>query len=269
MPCVNTFAFETKAQVRSVAVWTMSLVALLVVFAGGFYPAFLESRDAVQEALASLPPAFAAVFGVQMDAIFSYGGFFQFLYTYLGVVGAIMAAGVGLAAFAREKRSSCVDFLFVKPVSRGWLFARKGLACLALLAAANVVFVAASIATYLLNGQDKAGLGTLVLASLSLFLLQVVFLAVGVVVAVFARKIRSVSGMATALGFGGFALLALHSMLQEETLRFVSPLNYFNPGTVFETGGYEAKYAVAAAVVVAVCVAAAWVRYCRSDTPAL
>ncbi len=266
---MNTFAFETKAQAKGVAVWTACLVALLAVFGGAFYPAFVESRAAVQDALASLPPAFAAVFGVSMDAIFSYGGFFQFLYTYLGLVGAIMAAGVGLAAFGREKRSQCVDFLFVKPVSRGWLFVRKGLACLALLAAANAIFVAASIATYLANGQDRAGLGTLVLASLSLFFLQVVFLAVGAVVAVFARKVRSVSGMATALGFGGFALLALNSLLKEEALRYVSPLNYFNPGTVFETGGYDAKYAVAAAIVVVACVAAAWGKYSRSDTPAL
>jgi len=266
---MNIFFFELKAQAKSAAVWAVSLLGLFIAFGAAFFGPFIESRTAVEKALESLPPAFSLVFGIEMDTIFTFGGFYQFIYTYIGLVGAIMAASVGIAAFSREKRSKCSDFLLVKPVSRRGIFLAKLLACLALLAAVNILFVAASIFSYTGNGQDPSGLGTVVWASLSLLFLQVVFLALGTFAAVFSRKVRSVSGAAMALGFSGFLLMALQSLVKEDALRYLSPLTYFNPGTVFAQGQFEAPYAAAAALVVLACLALSYTRFCRSDTPTL
>ncbi len=104
------------------------------------------------------------------------------------------------------------------------------------------------------------------LASLSLLFTQLVFLSIGAAYAVFARKVRSVSGVATAIGFAGFIMTALYSVIKEEFLRYVAPLGYFNPEAVFDTGGYEAIYVITAAVVVFCCIAAAYLKYAKSDT---
>lgn len=263
---MNIFAFEIKAQLKNFLVWAASLLALFLVFMAAFYGPFTDSEEAVQEALNSLPPAFSAIFGVNLAAIFSYGGFFQFIYTYLSIVGAIMASSIALSSFAREKRSKCMDFLFTKPVSRKRVFFLKLLSCLTLIAIMNILFVATSMISYTGNGQDPSGMGTQVLASLSLFLMQLVFLSISMLYAVLARKIRSISGTATAFGFAGFILMALYSLMKEEVLRYLSPLNYFNPGTVFATGAFETKYAVTAAIVVIVSIAWSYFQYCKSDT---
>lgn len=266
---MNIFAFEMRAQLKSFSVWAASLLTLFLVLGVAFYGAFMGSKGAVQNALSSLPPAFSAVFGVEISLIFTYGGFFQFIYTYLGLVGAIMSSSIALAAFSREKRSKCVDFLFAKPVGRGRVFFLKLLSCLTLVAAANLLFIAASMAVYTADGQNPSGMGTLVLASLSMLFTQLVFLSAGVLFAVLARKVRSVSGTATAFGFAGFILMALYSLTKEEAVRYISPLTYFNPGTVFLTGGFETRYAVTAAAVFIACIALAYLKYCRSDTPAV
>ncbi|MPN50277.1 hypothetical protein SDC9_197903 [bioreactor metagenome] len=133
----------------------------------------------------------------------------------------------------------------------------------------NILFVAVSVLTYTGNGLDPSGLGTAVLASLSLFFMQMVFMSFGILYAVFARKIRSVSGIATAFGFAGFILMALYSLIKDELIRYISPLSYFNPGTVFSTGGFETKYAITAAVVVVAGIALSYIRYCKSDTQAI
>ena len=266
---MNIFAFEIKAQTKSFAIWTASLLALFLIFTTAFYDAFMNSKAAVQLALDSLPPAFSTMFGVNMDAMFSYGGFFQFISRYLSLVGGMMASAIALSAFAREKRSKCVDFLFSKPVGRGEIFLLKLLSCVALIFAMNLLFISVSILSYLGNGQNSSGLGTLILASLSLFFTQLVFLALGIAYAVFARKVRSISGTATALGFAGFILMALYSLLEEDALRYISPLNYFDPGAVFASGGFEIRYVVTATVVVVACIVLSYLKYSRSDTQAI
>ena len=266
---MNIFAFEIKAQLKSFLVWAISLLGLFVLLAVAFYGPFMDSKAAVETALGALPPAFSAVFGVNIDTIFSYGGFFQFVYTYLGLVGAIMAASIGLFAFSREKRSKCVDFLFSKPVGRSRIFSIKLLSCLTLIVVMNILFVVTSAISYTANSPDTTGMGTLVLASLSLLFMQLVFLSMGILYAVFARKVRSVSGTATAFGFAGFILMALYSLIKEDILRYISPLTYFNPGTVLATGGFEAKYAITAAIVVIACIVLSYISYCKSDTNAI
>ena len=93
-------------------------------------------------------------------------------------------------------------------------------------------------------------------------------MAAGIAFSVFAKKIRSVSGIATAFGFGGFILTALYNLLEKEALRFIAPLKYFDTGPVFADGGYEPVFVVTAAVLFAGCIGAALYRYNRYDTPA-
>jgi len=266
---LNIFLFELRAQRKSFFVWTASLLAVFAFFMGIFYGPFMNSKAAVQDALSSLPPAFAAIFGVEMDIFFSYGGFFQFLYTYLSLIGAIMAAIIAVSVFSREKRSKCVDFLFTRPVDRRRVFLIKLLSCLTLIIAANILFLAVSAVFYLGKGEDTSGLGRVLLASLALFFTQLVFLSLGILLAVFAKKIRSVSGSATVLGLAGFVLMGLYALTEEDALRFLSPLSYFRPQSVFATGGFEGEYAAAAAAVILACIALSYFRYCRSDTRAI
>ena len=101
---MNVFRFEIKRAWVGVAIWTLVLCGLLVGLIAGALSAFLESRTAVENMLAQFPPAFAAAFGMQMDNLFSFGGFYAFGFLYYALFGAIMASSLGLDLFSREKR---------------------------------------------------------------------------------------------------------------------------------------------------------------------
>lgn len=266
---LNIYLYEIKSQLKSYVIWTVSILLFFFIFMSGMYSVFMDSSDAVQKMLGGLPPGFAAAFGVVLEQLFTYGGFYSFIYTYIGLVGAIMASSIALAAFSREKRSKCLDFILTKPVSRAHIFVSKLLACLTLLLAVNILYLAVAATAYLSAGQDTAQLGTLIWAACGLFFMQLVFMSFGITFAVFARKVRSISGLATAFGFAGFILSALHGLLEEEAIRFIAPLKYFEPISVFSSGGYELKYAVTAAIVVIVCVGLSYIRFRRSDMPAI
>ena len=266
---MNVFRFELRRTWVGILVWTLVLTALLGGIIAGALPAFLQSRAGVENMLKSFPPAFAAAFGMQMDNLFSFGGFYAFGFLYFSLFGAIMASGLGLNLFSREKREKCMDFLLTKPRERGRLFFEKLLAALCLLLASNFFFILESLILYRVYAPAPLLYDRALLAASSLLWMELLFLSIGAVIAVFARRVRSVSGLATAIGFAGFLLSALHSLLELEDLRYITPFSYYDTAKAFFDGTYEPKYALVGAALTLVMMVAAYARYTRADIPAL
>jgi ABC-2 type transport system permease protein len=266
---LNIYLFELRAQIKSFIIWTIVLLSALFAFMVGIYPVFYQSLDEVLQMLKGFPPEFAAAFGLNIADFFSYNGFFCFVYSYIAIIGAIMATSLALSTFAREKRSKCVDFLLTKPKNRGNIFCAKLLSNLTILVITNIAFIVTVVIMYRSANEDASLVGKFVLAASGLFFAQLVFLAVGILYATFAKKVRSVSGIATAFGFAGFILSALVGILKEEAIRYIAPLKYFDPIAVFASGGYEGKYVATAVIVIAVSIGLSYVKYCKSDAHAV
>ena len=266
---MNVFRFELRRAWLSAAVWTLILLALLIGLISGALPAFMDSRAGVESMLGSFPPAFAAAFGLQLDNLFSFGGFYVFGFLYYSLFGVIMVAIIGLDLFSREKREKCMDFLLTKPRTRSRLFGEKLLAALTLILLSNALFIFASLALYRAYAPAPLQIGHALLAASSLLCTELFMFAVAVFAAVFARKIRSVSGAATAIGFAGFLLSALHSLLEEDMLRYITPYKYFDAAKAFFEGKFDTPYVLTAAVVTLALLALSYLKYTRADIPAL
>ena len=266
---MNVYRFELRRAWLGALIWTLVLTALLIGLIAGALPAFLESRLAVESMLGNFPPAFRAAFGMQMDNLFSFGGFYAFGFLYYSLFGAIMASGIGLDLFSREKREKCMDFLLTKPRGRSKLFLEKLLAALTLLLSSNAVFIGASLALYRAYAPAPLQMGHALLAASSLLLMELLFFSIGAAIGVFAKKVRSVSGIANAIGFAGFLLSALHSLLEEEKLRFITPFKYFDVSKAFFDGSFDVNYALTGAAITLLLLCAAYARYTRADIPAL
>lgn len=266
---MNLFQFELKAQWRSFLIWTATLLFVYVIFMTGLYPVFSDSFPAILDFASGMPPEFLAAFGFDLSDMFSYTGFFGFVFSYIALIGAIMAASLSVSTFAREKRAKCTDFLLTKPKSRHSIFLSKLLANLLMLIVTNILFLGLAVILYVSASQDASVLGKFVLAGFALFLTQLVFFAVGIIFAVYAKKVRSVSSAATAFGFAGFILSALYGILGKEEIRFIAPLKYFDPGSVIASGRFELKYSATAALIIILCALLSYVKYCRSDAHAV
>lgn len=262
---MNIFLFELKAQLRSFIIWTSVLLFTYIVFFEGIYPVFYDSLEDVNKMMQGFPPEFAAAFGININDMFSYSGFFSFSYIYLSIIGAIMAVTLTVSAFAREKRSKCADFLLTKPVGRSKIFTSKLLSNLILLILSNVFFTATAVILYLADQTDTALTGRYILAASGILFTQMIFLSIGIFYAVFSKRVRSIAGAATAFGFGAFILSALANILEEEAVFFLAPLKYFEPVSVFASGNYETKYIAAAVIIIAFLICAAYLKFCRSD----
>lgn len=260
---MSIFLFEFKEQFKTALIWTFSLLTVLLLLMMGIYPVFEASLDDVLRIINGFPPEFASAFGLDVKSMFSLGGFYSFTFGYISLVGAIMAVSIAVSTFSREKRSKCVDFLLTKPMSRERIFWSKLISNLSIIILVNLAYVVACIIIF---ARDNNNTATVLLAAASLFFTQLVFLGIGIFFAVYAKKVRSVTGIATTFGFGAFILSALVNIFKEEAMRFIAPLKYFDPTDLFASGAYETKYAIMGVLVVIICLCSAFVLYCKSDT---
>ena len=268
---MNVYLFELRALLRSFLIGLAALLGIAVLMLAGAYPIYRDSQASVQQVIDGFPPQFAALFGVN-DSIFSFGGFYRFSSLYFMLIMAIMAAAWGLSAFGREKRAKTTDFLFTMPASRIHIYAAKLAACLTLVIATGLLFLATVAALYGRFGDDPTAtaipLPRLLLAASSLLGVGVLFTVFGALTAVLLRRIRSISGIATALGVLGFMLVSLPEMTGDDKYRIIAPFTWFNVSEALDHGRYEAGYLALAAVVAVACVTAGLVAYVRGDVRA-
>lgn len=262
---MNIFKFEVKSLIKSTAVWTVSIASLFILMQSALYPVFYDSIDDVMKVIEGYPKEFLSAFGFESDTMFSFGGFFNLTYSYLSLMGAIMAAVLSITAFAREKRNKCSDFLLSKPCSRITVFFAKLSSVLTLLFVSNLIMILIALTVF--SGTDD--LDKLILCLIGLLFTEVVFIALGILFAIFAKKVRNIAGIATAFGFSAFILSALYGILNEEKMRYITPLKYFNPAAVYSNGFFETEYAVTAVILIISCIGIACYCFCKKDAHAV
>lgn len=243
--------------------WTLGMIACISVFMQGMFPIYEDSIDQIMIMMQSFPKEFLAAFGFSMD-MFSFAGFYAFSFTYLTLLGVMFSCTVTLQIFAREKRNHCQEFLYAKPVTRQKMFMEKLASVLSLLIGSNVVLVAWAVMVTILAGENDL-IGKIVLASLSVFCTELLFMAFVILYSVQARKVRTISGAAMAFAFAGFILSALSSLIDKVEMRYIAPFKYFDPFQAVMNGTYEIEYVITATVLFVAILAVASVRYFNKD----
>jgi ABC-2 type transport system permease protein len=222
---MNVFHFELRRSWAGAAVWTLVILGLMAGLIVGALPVFLDSRANVEAMLSNFPPEFAAAFGLELDHIFSFGGFYSFGFLYYSLFGAIMTAVIGLDLFSREKREKCTDFLMSKPRSRDGLFLAKLLAALTLILLSNVLFIAESLALYRAYAPVPDAPARALLASSALLFTELVFFAIAVFAAVFAKKVRSFPAPQRRLGSGASFSARFRAFSKRKSCGMLRPLS--------------------------------------------
>ncbi len=267
---MNVFKFECKAQAKTAVSWGVSLLLCLIGLMVFIFPFYAGQKEELAKVLEGFPPEFSAAFlGTSIDAMFSFGGFYGFSFIYLSLMGAIMVCTLGFSVFAREKRTKSMDFLFTRPKTRMTLFWAKFASCLMWLVLVNAVYIFTLVILYFRAEAEAVIPGRAILAGLGMLLTQFFFLGAAIFGAVFLKKIRSVSSAAMAVGFGAFIFTSLHSIMEDEGLRYIAVYKYFDPAAAFTSGRYEARYGIFAMIMAAALIVTACVKYVKSDVHAV
>jgi ABC-2 type transport system permease protein len=265
---MNMFLHEMKAYRKSTIIWTCSLVGIIVLFLS-IYPSFAKEADAFKELMEGFPEPVKKAFGFSVDSMSSMIGFYSYTFIYITLCGAIQAMNLGTSILSKEVREKTADFLLTKPVTRTQIITAKLLAALTSLVITNVAYLTVASIMASVVKIENYSYKIFFMVSITLFFVQLIFLALGVLVSVLARKIKSVLPISLGTVFGFFIASMLASTIEDEAIRYITPFKYFDTNYVIKNSSYEANFIILGLVFIIAAITASYYVYCKKDIHAV
>jgi ABC-2 type transport system permease protein len=265
---MNVFIHELRAYSRSTIIWAAS-VSLVSIFFLSLFPTFYKDARIINDVFASFSQMIRDMFGITPDIIASLLGFYSFGVTYAVLCGAIQAMNIGTSLLSKEATGKTVDFLLTKPVTRARILTSKLLAGLVCILFTNLVYlVVASLMAWSVQ-EKQFDYRLFLMLSLSLLYVQLIFLAIGFLVSVLLRKIKSVLPITLSTVFGFFFVSLFSSAIRDVQLRYLTPFRYFDPIYILNNKAYEVPFVLISVAIVVLAIAASYLIYQKKDIHAV
>lgn len=233
---MNIVLRELKSIRRSLVIWSTSIIFLIYV---GMvkYDGFSKAGESANEMFASLPPAMKALFGVGNLDLAVASGYYVVFFMYFVLIAGIHAIMQGAIVLSKEERDKTADFLFVKPRKRRHVVTHKILASLLSMIIINGVTWVGSIIVVDIYNQGPSINDLISELMIAMFILQLVFFAVGLLFGVVMKTTKKATGLSTGFLLGSFVLSAAIDMNNElDFLKYLTPFKYFDGKIIFLEG---------------------------------
>lgn len=234
---MGVFRFEWKQYWKSAVIWAVSLGALSFTFTLMFADTVMNQMNDLKELLAANP--FYAAMGLDPDTFVSVLGLFGYLHGLLSIAAAVQAMNLGMTVISKEYMYNTADFLMTKPYRRTSIFAQKVLASTVALSLSSVVYIACSVAAVQTATPGEYDSKALLLLCITFPLIQLLFFALGLLVAVLKSRIPNVLPISIGCAFVMYCIGMGAELLESTALRCLSPFKYYNVTYLIENHAYE------------------------------
>jgi len=261
---MNIFFRELKANLRSLLIWG-SIVILFVVIGFSKFSAY-EGNPELLVILDELPPALINAFNFEAFNLTTITGFLGVMFTYFGLLLSIAAAMWGSDIISKEERDKTVEFSLTLPVTRSRVVTAKIFAALVNCIGLLLITWGAAIAGAAQYQPDSEFYNFLGLIMLALFIMQLIFLAIGIFLGSAMKQYKRASSAAVAVLLGTYFMSIISGLNENlEFLKYFSPFNYFNPATLLHESKIDLTFVWLSAGIIAVLIVGAYVSYSRRD----
>ncbi len=265
---MNILMHELKSYRKSTIIWTISLVMIVVLFMS-IFPTFASDAGQFSKLLEGYPEPVRKAFSLNLETFFSILGFYCYALTFITLCGAIQAMNLGTSIVSKEVREKTADFLLTKPVTRTQVLTSKLLAALISIVITNIVYIAAaSFMAFQVKTEDFS-YSTFFMLSITMFFVQLIFLALGIIISVLVPKLKSVLSVSLGTVFAFYFLGMISATAGDEAKRYISPFKYFDTAYIMENSGFEASFLIAGAIIVILAIVASYFVYTKKDIHAV
>ena len=261
---MNIFFRELKANFRSLLIWS-GIVLLLVLVGFAKFSAYAGNPELLA-ILDTMPQAMIQAMSLRAFDLTTVTGFNGVMFAYFALMLSIASVMWGSEFISKEERDKPVEFSLSLPVTRGRLITAKTLAavvdCIVLLIVTWVGTLMGA-ATY---QPDSEFFGFVALSMLALFILQMIFLAIGVFLGCAMKYYKQANSMAVSILLVTFFLSIISGLNKNlEFLKYFSPFNYFNPLDMLNKSRIDIYCVFLSAGIIAVCMVGAYATYSKRD----
>ena len=261
---MNIFLRELKANLKSLLIWG-GIVILFVVMGMAKFSAYAGNPEMLA-ILDDLPPAVLAAFNLKAFNLTTVTGFFGVMYTYFALLLSIAAAMWGSDIITKEERDKTVEFALALPVTRGRLVTAKTLATLVNCIGLLFITWGAALATAAQHQPDSEFYRFLALCMLALFIVQMIFLAVGIFLGCAMKRYKQTGSLTVSLLLGTYFLFIISGLSEHlDFLKYISPFHYFDAGMILRESRLDMTYVGLSIGIVVVSMIGAYLTYARRD----
>jgi ABC-2 type transport system permease protein len=261
---VNIFLRELKANLKSLLIWS-GIIILLIFMTVAKYSAFAGDPETLKM-LDSMPPAMLDALSMRGFNLTTISGFYGVMFVYFGLMAAIAAAMWGSDSISKEERDKTVEFSLVLPVTRSRVVTAKGLAALVnCIAFVLITWVVSLVAVRSFN-PDQAFYNFLALEMQAMFVIELIFLAIGLLLGCAMKQYKLSGSTAVAIILATYFMSIMAVMNEKlDFLKYFTPFKYFDARELFRTGQMDGTYLLISATIIVVSVIAAYWIYNRRD----
>jgi len=261
---MNIFVRELKANFRSLIIWGV-IVVLIVLEAVTEFSGFAGNPEMLA-ILDSMPQALLDAFSMQAFNLTTVSGLFGIMFTYLSLILSIAAAMWGSDSISKEERDRTVEFSLTLPVTRSKVVTAKTLAALVNCIGLLLIAWGASIGFSAKYNPDGDFYSFLALEMAAVFVLQLIFLALGIFLGCAMKHYKRASSIAVSLLLGTF-FLSIFSGLSEdlEFFKYFTPFKYFDPAVMLHESKIDLNFVWLSAGIIAALMVGAYLSYSKRD----
>jgi ABC-2 type transport system permease protein len=261
---MNIFVRELRANLRSLLIWGI-IVILFVMIGVSKFSAYYENPEMLA-ILNDMPPALLAAFNMQAFNLTTVSGFFGLMFTYFALIVSIAAAMWGSDIISKEERDKTVEFSLTLPVTRSRVVTAKALAALVNCIGLLLITWGASLVSAAQYQPDSEFYRFLALCMLALFIMQLMFLAIGIFLGCAMKQYKRASSVAVSLLLGTYFLSVISSLDQNlEFLKYLSPFKYFDAGVLLRESRIDVPFVGLSLAIILVSLVGAYLTYARRD----
>jgi ABC-2 type transport system permease protein len=261
---MNIFLRELKSNLRSLLIWGFIIVLFSLIGFSKF--SAYEGNPEMLKILNDMPQAFVEMLNLETFNLTTVTGFLGAMFSYFALLLSVAAIMWGSDIITKEERDKTVEFSLTLPVTRGKLIIAKSLAawmnCIGLL----IITWAITLINASKYQPDSKFYQFLSLLILALFILEMIFLAIGILLGCAMKQYKLASSVAVALILVTYFLSIIAGLNKNlDFLKYLSPFSYFNPVQLLNESRFDLVFVWISLGIIIVSIVAAYITYSRRD----
>ena len=255
---------ELKANFKSLMIYCgISLFFLTVGFAK--FSGYAENPELL-EVMNGLPDAMLDAFSMNAFNLTTVEGFYGVMFVFIGLILSIAAVMWGSDIIAEEERDKTVEFALTLPVRRSTLIAAKTAVVVTNSIILGLFTWAITLANAAQYDPEPVFYEFVALGMLAIFIMQLVFLAVGVLLGAGIKNHKKASSIAISILLGTYFISVIAGLNEDfEKLKYLTPFKYFDPAKLLNEGRLEPVFLWLSLGIVVLSMAGAYLTYSRRD----
>jgi ABC-2 type transport system permease protein len=261
---MNIFLRELKANLKSLLIWS-GFIVFFIYMGMAKFSAFAADEEMLK-ILDGLPQELLDVFQLTAFNLTTVSGYYGVMFTYFALIVAIFAVMLGSDIISKEERDKTVEFSLTLPITRAKLITGKLMAAIVNCIVFVLVIWGGTVLLVQSYEPDAAFYDFLMLCIVGMFMIEMIFLAVGIMLGSAMKQFKRASSVAVSVLLGTYFLSIVSGLSESlEFLKYFSPFKFFNPVLMLNESRIEPVYLWISLGIIVTSIATAYVTYSKRD----